>query len=618
MVRNIINKIALAGCAAAALTATSCDDFLTITPTSQIVEEDFWKDKGDIENVVSACYTRLTHEDMIKKFLQWGEMRSDNFTLNTGTSWEDMKNLMNANLQPTNSMFSWTPLYNEINFCNKILNHGPEVLKADESFTNGDWLPIKAEAVTLRAFSHFYLTRAFGEVPYVTEDYNNDSQVFLKAQSTQEQVLDSIITDLEAVKDYAMKDYGDDAYNKGHVTRKMVYTLLADVYLWRASKNASADSVAVYGTQSEDDYRKCVEYCDAVIDMMVSERKEDLNKSLVGGVGSDFTYEDLLITNDPTSQSRYQSGTLTGAYAQIFGTGNSRESIFELQFDGTNNANTTFNGTSAYFYDIKNEKTGSIVCTEGLFQNNAASPSDMETGVFTKTDYRRWETIRYSSEEQTVYPVAKYTYLTLSQYNGTAGTGMLSDNSSSVSVNITDIRATPSAANWIVYRLSDVLLMKAEALTQLSADNATIDTDPSGNLQAAVSLVRSIFKRSNPYAYATSNTTAKNDSLQYDGTSTKEYVEKLVMTERQREFVAEGKRWFDLVRYAQRKGETGDMVDTYLGRKFTSNRKAVKTKLSSIYSLFSPVYSSELTRNTLLHQNSVWKTSETTSKTDEI
>ena len=97
-----------------------------------------------------------------------------------------------------------------------------------------------------------------------------------------------------------------------------------------------------------------------------------------------------------------------------------------------------------------------------------------------------------------------------------------------------------------------------------------------------------------------------------------EGLEALVMAERQREFFGEGKRWFDLVRYAQRKGGTYDMLNKYLGKKYTDNKNAIYAKLHKLQSLFSPVFLDEMKKNPLLHQNSVWITNESTSKTDEL
>ena len=233
MKRNIIKQSLLTGALfmIGAMTFSSCEDYLTITPTYNIVEEDFWEDKNDLQNALTSCYKRLIDGDMMYKYIQWGEMRGDNFEKTTGVTALNVQNLMNANLLSTNGIFSWTCFYNEINYCNKILAHGPEIVESDETFSNGDWQPMRAEAMTLRALCHFYLLRTFGDIPYVETDYNNDSQDFLIAQSPQIEVLNNIINDLEEVKDVAMKDYGTTIRNKGRITRKAVYALLADVYL---------------------------------------------------------------------------------------------------------------------------------------------------------------------------------------------------------------------------------------------------------------------------------------------------------------------------------------------------------------------------------------------------
>lgn len=585
------------------LLTTSCDDFLTITPTSSIVEEEFWEDKNDLDNVVNACYARLIKEDMMNKYIQWGELRSDNFEKATGISNENVTNVMNANLLSTNSMFKWTCMYNAINYCNKVLAHGPEIVEKDESFSEGEWLPIRAEMVTLRALCHFYLVRTFGEIPYVTKDYNNDSQDFLLPQSTQIEVLDSIIYDLESVKSTAMNSYGNTVDDKGKITKKAVYALLADVYLWRASLKDGDPTLG--GTTAAEDYQKCVDCCDWVISEMEEDYKEDLNTS--GGnleAVDEVSLEDLLIQNVETSGSTGYVDRGMSVYDDIFGEGNSRESIFELQIDGTQNTNSMITNI---FYNVKESKIPLLVCSNSLFSSVDANPNtEIPNMMFTKTDYRRWETVQYSGSDQTDYPMGKYTFRYYTQWNGTSSMSGMKDNSATTYSAAWTTAAT-NTSNWIVYRLSDMVLMKAEALCQLSADENTLKT--------AFNLVREIFRRSNPFAYL--NRPAETDSLDFESFNTQSALENLVMAERQREFVGEGKRWFDLVRYAQRHGSTSGMLKM-LTRKYGDNKKAIEAKLASLKSLFAPINNDELKNNSLLHQNEVWGTTESTSKTDEL
>ena len=580
------------------MVASSCEDFLTITPTSSIVEEDFWEDKSDLESVVYACYKRLIVSDVMNKFIYWGELRGDNFELNTGFTSDNITNLMNANLLSTNSMFSWTVIYNDINYCNKVLAHGEEVVEKDESFSTGDWEPIRAEMIALRAFCHYLLVRTFGEIPYVTVEYNNDGQDLELAQSTQIEVLDSIILDLESIKDVAMTDYGTTVDNKGRITRKAVYAMLADVYLWRASYKAGNSSIeSLDGSSAEDDYQSCIECCEWVIDDLIADYEEDMSTSGQSlGTSESLDLSDLFISNiESTSVLRT---TTTGAYDNIFGSGNSRESIFELQIDGTYNTNDCFDGL---FYDVSAGTAEELVCANGTFGGIDDNPNtESPTYVFTCTDYRRWETILYTSSDQTTFPLAKYTCTSIEQ---SLSQTVMNDDGATV----TNTIPSYNASNWIVYRLSDVVLMKAEAMSQLYSDEE--------NLYKAFWLVREVFKRSNPYAYESRATST--DSLDFDVFNSQEGMEALVMAERQREFVGEGKRWFDLVRYAQRHGGTAEMLEM-LTRKYGDTSSAIEAKLASLESLFSPIYTDELKYNSLLHQNSVWNDSESTSKTDDL
>lgn len=618
--------------ASSLFTFTSCEDYLTITPTNVIVEEEFWQDKNDLNNALFGCYKSMTEGDFLKRVIYWGEMRSDNCDASTELKTTDVEyNVMNANILPTYGIYDWTPMYKTINYCNKILAHGPEVVKTDESFSEENWKPIKAEATAIRALCYFYLVRAFGEVPYITEDINNNSQQLSHPQTTQLAVLDSIIVDLEDVKSIAMNEYGKNVANKGRITKKAIYALLADVYLWRASylqgnchpfvnreeneyaaepvttnptDNAQANSTA------EEDYKQCIYYCDEVIRMCYDDLNKKLKQEYSGLVTVQPVLDDLLSQNDPfTKLGTFVSlNPEANAFNDLFGEGNSSESIFEIQFDGVNTGNDM---TKELYWNLKDNKTAKLTAPKTIFAEVAANPNEeIASAVFTKTDYRRWEALKRITDEdgQTQFDYDKYANSYWSFTNGTKG--MLTDNSKA-NKEYSWSRSTRSDVlndvNFIVYRLSEILLMKAEAISQITASE--------DSLMQAFNYVKTVFRRSNPYAYDKGNTTASTDSLKTKNFLNQRQMEYLVMAERQREFLCEGKRWFDLVRFAQRRGNTRDMLSLLI-RKYSGNQKAVQAKLADMQSLFSPVYDNELKANYLLYQNGVWKTSKTTGRTD--
>lgn len=582
---NIYKTLLVSACAFITLGTTSCDDFLTIYPSNEITEEQFWEDRTDLESGIRGCWKQFISQDIMERMVVWGECRSDNFDLMT-ESWDDMKDLMNANLLETNSLFSWSAFYKTVNFCNKVLQYGPLVVERDKSFTSEDWKPVEAEMKALRALNYFYLVRTFREIPFEFKPIGSEHDVKEHSgrQFMAEVVLDSIINDVEAVKDNGMRQYTNELDNKGRFTRESIYTLLADMYLWRAAKNASPDSVAKYGSKSQDDYQKVIEYCDAVLDMYME--RYDRDNPMGGGTSSENNenpYHLIRMNANGGTQD-----VVDDVYDEIFVQKNSRESILELQFDGSTNSNTCL-----YNYRDNNGLYRHRDNNTGLLQASAPCQTvtrniDNTSGLFSQSDIRRWQSLVYTEAGQRVYSIGKYTYQSITHDN-------LEDNSEG-----TENAFIPTGSfnsNWIIYRLSDVLLMKAEAITRLDAPTTE-------QLQDAFNCVTMILYRSNP------SVTTDRDKLSFTDYQEPSQLFDLVMRERRREFFGEGKRWFDLVRMAEHDGTTTNML-TLLLTKYATNTNAVRAKLASMNSLYSPVYENELKVNPNLHQNPAWEKEET-------
>jgi hypothetical protein len=76
----------------------------------------------------------------------------------------------------------------------------------------------------------------------------------------------------------------------------------------------------------------------------------------------------------------------------------------------------------------------------------------------------------------------------------------------------------------------------------------------------------------------------------------------LVLDERNRELMFEGKRWFDLVRRAEREGNTSYLIGQ-VTRKGSDNASVVQSKLSRMDGLYWPYNKEELQVNVNLKQN---------------
>lgn len=177
--------------------------------------------------------------------------------------------------------------------------------------------------------------------------------------------------------------------------------------------------------------------------------------------------------------------------------------------------------------------------------------------------------------------------------------------------------------NWIMYRITDVMLMKAEAETQLAGTDAN-------KLKHAFQIVNAVNKRSlDPLAI-------NKDSLVYQDNYDKQAkLELLCLQERGRELLYEGKRWYDLVRYSYRhmtgvdptktlyeidpKGSLYPTLDdadnefkNILNAKYSTNILKFKNEAF----LYWPILQQETKNNKLIHQNPVYVETQTSERQD--
>ena len=285
------------------------------------------------------------------------------------------------------------------------------------------------------------------------------------------------------------------------------------------------------------DYQQCVDYCDKI----------------------------LTTTTNPLSLLPAAS-----YFNSLIFVGNSDESIWELQYD-----NNTQNSAVRTFYGDNNHS-----CLLSAFSLETANGAEWWNGV----DMRR---IGAYAENSGTYYIEKYVYATYS-------------------TDYEDIRFSDfnsylnGEGNWIIYRLADAYLMKAEALAEL------------GDVVGAVDMVSYTYDRAHP------NLDAGSLKNQYTASTPQATIRDLVLDERQREFLFEGKRYFDLVRRMRREQTATNVVNDYILRKYTSgmnlSQSTVMSKINDINAIYMPIHQDELRLNQLLEQNPFYETSDDISK----
>ncbi|MBW4888977.1 RagB/SusD family nutrient uptake outer membrane protein [Mucilaginibacter sp. HMF5004] len=142
-------------------------------------------------------------------------------------------------------------------------------------------------------------------------------------------------------------------------------------------------------------------------------------------------------------------------------------------------------------------------------------------------------------------------------------------------------------AHWIVYRYADVLLMKAEAMAYLNRGTESLD------------IINTIRTRAK----------ALPATLEFPSPTDADAVALYVLDERSREFAFEGKRWYDLLRYAKRNNyrNLNELITASISNMPGNLQQSATAKLKDLNSHYLPIPYNEILNDPNLVQNPFYK-----------
>lgn len=364
--------------------------------------------------------------------------------------------------------------------------------------------------------------------------------------------------------DFQLKGFLSEAYFLRSLSYFYLVRIFKDVPLVLEPSESDGDNFYPTQTKGEDVLKQVMkdlnEYRQFATDGYKTEveKKGRATKAAFDALLADislwnFDYEacigycDRILPKDVLSLGASGHGLIPGgSWFQIFYPGNSIEGIFEIQF------NDQLKQSNA-LYDMTRKDANKYLPSQRAVELFARK--------YTAIQGNRGEDASITMQSEDNYLIWKYA-------------GMFPDGKT--------IRpgSIQKSCNWIVYRLADIYLMKAEALSQLSRFT-----------EAGYILNMVIRDRAGVVPIAVGNSVSA--------------YEDAIMDERALELAYEGKRWFDLLRMGRRNNYSrkDKLVELIVKSVPSTQKRILSAKLTNPLGWYLPVQKDEIERNKNLVQN---------------
>ena len=442
---------------------SSCDMDLDQQPLSQASTDTYYQTLSDFNQGLNAVYSSL--RGYPDRLMNLSETRSDNlFAVSDGgvREWEGINSFHRTLASNAYIEEAWEVNFNGIFRANNYL---AQLEERGESVILDKELRqrMEGEVRFLRAFYYFDLLRYFGRVPLIDRVVDATEAKTIPRSDVRD-IYDLILRDLNLAIDYLPVPSAYASVDIGRVNKYAAKMLLGLVYMTRSGPDLGVEGAGL----NSNEWSVAVQH-----------------------------FDEIIASN---------AFTLLSDYSKIFDYDNehNEEVIFNVEY--SSGANPVVGATFPWVLVPDNWFQSLKFGVQGGLTIRPVSSDLM--ALYTKDDVRRIFSIQegYSYNNNTVVENRPF----IKKF-----------------VDVTKVPTTSRfdwPINYIVFRYTDLLLLKAECVLNGAAGSQVSDVD------AIVNAVRS------RAGIAESLTNVSKEQL---------------LAERRREFVGEGLRWFDLIRSGQ-------------------------------------------------------------------
>lgn len=544
---------------------SSCG-FLDVDP-QVICEDNFYKTEKDMLNGLAGVYGVMSNYGFYGNYYTFDCSGVDDlcYVNRPASSVAEVTNLYKHSAGTQQIFEVWTEIYEGIKNANAFMN-ASESVRSDSLDPEGK---LYNEARFLRAYYHFILAQAWGNIPVRTEEVTSLDAVSCPAMP-QYEALSWSAEEMEACLQLADRTL-DNAPSR--VTANTIHGILSRVYLFMAGESVEGgDKKALYG--------KAMEHADSVITSGLHRLNDDY--------------------------SAVFKNMISDRYDTEF-----RESMWEVDFYGSReSADRWTNGRIGELNGLQNTSTtgfDQFMCNFSTARYNASlklwnlywylDREEQDKGVSNeaskKFDARQeWNMPPYNYQATAGKSKSGYVYLGKNSLNDPlTARAMRNTGKWRREVEYEGLirkRELHTGINFPILRYSDVLLMYAEASLEY---NEAVN-------QKAYDCVKAVRDRAGVLT---------NDISTYDVASFREFVR----NERGRELCFEATRKYDLIRWGIFVEEMNRYVDwtsdpEWMGQSGLAGYAAELGNAVEAKHILLPIPLKELGTNKELKQNPMW------------
>lgn len=232
---------------------------LTENPVGVLSPEGFFKTQKDVEAAIFDGYGLLSSDAIYGRFFNGTglELRSDMVAIGNMATAPERIQVNDFSVNASSGLTGrWWPIFYQVISAENTAEQGADIIQASDEIKN----QLKAEARFVRAFSYYHLVQIFGDLPYIDEPVSDPAAAKSLGKTAAAEVWAKIIEDFAFAKEHLPEQQPGDV--RSRPTKATAAAFLASSYLTTHDYEKAAteakwviDNKTAYHYELEADYQ---------------------------------------------------------------------------------------------------------------------------------------------------------------------------------------------------------------------------------------------------------------------------------------------------------------------------------------------------------------------------